>query len=138
MQTEDRGRHGYPDKMRKFDKESPITFWIEFFKNPYSEICRELYKFVPELKEAKELFEKAKADPKKRRLLEEREDAARNYASDISSAHNEGREEERAKAMAEKRESAIKLLKMGLLVDQVGEALGLSIEEVSEIKKKVQ
>lgn len=40
--------------------------------------------------------------------------------------------------MAEKRESAIKLLKMGLLVDQVGEALGLSIEEVSEIKKKVQ
>lgn len=69
MQTEDRGRHGYPDKMRKFDKESPITFWIEFFKNPYSEICRELYKFVPELKEAKELFEKAKADPKKRRLL---------------------------------------------------------------------
>ena len=85
--------------MRKFDKESPITFWIEFFKNPYSEICKELYKFVPELKEAKEVFEKAKADPKKRQLLEEREDAARNYASDISSA----REEERTKAMDEKK-----------------------------------
>lgn len=48
-----------------------------------------MYKFVPELKEAEKVFEKAKADPKKRRLLEEREDAARNYASDISSAREE-------------------------------------------------
>ncbi len=53
------------NKMRKFDKESPITFRIEFFKNPYSEACKELYKVVPELKEAKEVFEQAKADPKK-------------------------------------------------------------------------
>ncbi len=134
------------DKMRKFDKESPITFWIEFFKNPYSEICKELYKFVPELKEAKEVFEKAKADPKKRRLLEEREDAARNYASDISSAHNEGREEgrkegreeERAKAMDEKRKSVLRFLKMGLSVEQVAQGSGLSIEEVNEINKKIQ
>ena len=122
------------DKMRKFDKESPITFWIEFFKNPYSEICKELYKFVPELKEAKEVFEKAKADPKKRQLLEEREDAARNYASDISSA----REEERAKAMDEKRESAKNLLIAGVDAEVVAKSLNLSLEEVDKIKKMIQ
>ena len=120
--------------MRKFDKESPITFWIEFFKNPYSEICKELYKFVPELKEAKEVFEKAKADPKKRQLLEEREDAARNYASDISSA----REEERAKAMDEKRESAKNLLIAGVDAEVVAKSLNLSLEEVDKIKKMIQ
>ena len=127
--------------MRQFDKESPITFWIEFFKNPYSEACKELYKVVPELKEAKEVFEQAKADPKKRRLIEEREDAARNYASAISTAREEGREEERAKtkklldkAEAEKRESAGRMLEDGLTVDIVAKYTGLSIEEIEKIK----
>lgn len=129
------------NKMRQFDKESPITFWIEFFKNPYSEACKELYKVVPELKEAKEVFEQAKADPKKRRLIEEREDAARNYASAISTAREEGREEERAKtkklldkAEAEKRESAGRMLEDGLTVDIVAKYTGLSIEEIEKIK----
>lgn len=43
------------------------------------------------------LFKMIFTDPKKRRLIEEREDAARNYASAISTAREEGREEERAK-----------------------------------------
>ena len=104
--------------MRQFDKKSPITFWIEFFKDPYSDTCKELYKMVPELNEAKNMMEKAKADPKKRQLIEERENAARNYASAIADAKSEGLEkgleegekigiekgkaEERAKAHAEK------------------------------------
>ena len=104
--------------MRQFDKKSPITFWIEFFKDPYSETCKKLYKLVPELNEAKNMMEKAKADPKKRQLIEECENAARNYASAIADAKNEGLEkgleegekigiekgkaEERAKAHAEK------------------------------------
>ena len=100
------------DKLKKFRKESPITFWIEFFKNPYSEKCKELYKFVPELKEAKEVFEAAKADPKKRRQMQEREDAIRNYASSMSQAEGRGfergekvgAEKERAKAEVEKKE----------------------------------
>ena len=82
------------NKLKKFTKESPLTFWIEFFKNPYSEQCKELYKFVPELKEASDIFEAAKADPEKRRLIQEREDAVRNYNNAISAAI----EEERAKA----------------------------------------
>ena len=133
------------DKLKKFKKESPITFWIEFFKDPYSEKCAELYKFVPELQEAKEVFEAAKADPKKRRLMKEREDAVRNYAAAMSQAREEGREEERAKAEVEKKElaekayrekieSAKKMLSKGLDLSDIAEISGLSIEEIKSLK----
>ena len=93
------------NKLKKFTKESPLTFWIEFFKNPYSEQCKELYKFVPELKEASDIFEAAKADPEKRRLIQEREDAVRNYNNAISVAIEEEREKAEKK-LAEEREIA--------------------------------
>ena len=114
------------DKLKKFTKESPITFWIEFFKNPYSEECKELYKFIPELKEAKEVFEAAKADPKKRKLIEEREDAIRNYAAAVSQAKEEGVNE---KAV----EVAKNLLKMGLSIEQISEATGLLLDDVRKL-----
>ena len=103
------------NKMRKLDENSPITFWVEFFKDPYSETCKELYKIVPELKEAKDILEMAKADPEKRKLMQDREDAARNYANDISQAKKEGEKigiekgkaEERAKANKEIAEAGI-------------------------------
>ena len=139
------------NKMRQFDRESPITFWIEFFKNPYSEACKELYKVVPELREAKEIFEQAKADPKKRRLIEEREDTARNFASAISTAREEGMakgieegmakgiEEGMAKGIEEgeknaKIETARKMLLDGLTMDVVAKYSGLSIAEIEALK----
>ena len=42
------------------------------------------------------------------------------------------------KAKAEKRESARNLLAAGVNVEVVAESLNLSIEEINEIKKKVQ
>ena len=136
------------NKMRKFDKKSPITFWIEFFKDPYSDTCKELYKLVPELNEAKNMMEKAKADPKKRQLIEERENAARDYASAIADAKIEGIEkgkaeerakadkelaEERAKAYAGKIDTAKNLIKIGLSIEQISQATGLSIDEISHL-----
>ena len=114
------------DKLKKFTKESPITFWIEFFKNPYSEECKELYKFIPELKEAKEVFEAAKADPKKRQLIEEREDAIRNYAAAVSQAKEEG-VNEKAVAVAKA------MLKHGDDVDYVSLISGLTVDEIKKI-----
>ena len=137
------------NKMRRFDKESPITFWIEFFKDPYSEICAELYKIVPELKEAKEIFEAAKADPKKRKLIEDREDALRNYASDIASAEERGEkigaEKERAKAEEEKAELKAKaeaervsmvkgLLRAGVDLKIISDTSGLTVQEIEKLK----
>ena len=87
-------------------------------------------------------MEKAKADPKTRQLIEERENAARNYASAIADAKFEGMEEgekiglEKGKAEGEKIakvETAKNLLKIGLTVDQIAQATGLSIEDVSNL-----
>lgn len=123
------------NKLKQFTKESPLTFWIEFFKNPYSEECKELYKFVPELNEAREIFEAAKADPVKRRLIQEREEAVRNYNHAISSAAERGLAEgEKIGAQQAKIETAKKLLEMGLKTEQVSEATGLSISEIKSLK----
>ncbi|MBR1734732.1 MAG: hypothetical protein IJ730_04715, partial [Alphaproteobacteria bacterium] len=49
-----------------------------------------------------------------------------------------GRAEERAKAEAEKQESAKTALSMGLTVEQTSKITGLSLEEVNKIKEKIQ
>ena len=130
------------DKLKKFTKESPITFWIEFFKNPYSEECKELYKFIPELKEAKEVFEAAKADPKKRKLIEERESAIRNYAAAMAQSKEEGKiegekigiEKGKAEGANEKAvEVAKKMLRKGIDVDDIADISGLSVEEIKKL-----
>ena len=45
----------------------------------------------------------------------------------------EGEKREREKAKAEKIESAIRFLRMGLTVEQVAQGTGLSIEEVKKL-----
>ena len=80
------------------------------------------------------MFEKAKTNDEVLRLIRLREEAQSEVATRIA----EARKEEQTKADAEKRESTVKLFKMGLSVEQVAEALSLSIEEINEIKKKIQ
>ena len=83
-------------------------------------------------------MEKAKADPKTRQLIEERENAARNYASAIADAKFEGMEEgeklgiEKGEKIA-KVESAKRFLAMGLSLEQIAQGTGLSIEDVSNL-----
>ena len=136
-------------KMKEMRQDSPITFWVEFFKDPYSEKVKSLCKFVPEIQEAKDLFEKAKSDPKAQELIRLKEKAMRDYFNDIAEAKDEGEkigeargiekgekigaEKERAKADAEKREMARKFLKMGLSAEQIAEGSGLSIEEIKKL-----
>lgn len=127
------------NKLKQFTKESPLTFWIEFFKNPYSEECKELYKFVPELKEAQEIFEAAKSDPIKRRLIQEREEAVRNYNNAISSATERGLAEGEKigleKGAQQKAiETAKKMLAKGLDVADIVEFSGLSVAEIESLR----
>ena len=119
------------NKMKKYTKESPITFWIEFFRDPYSEACQELYKFVPEIKEAKDIYEEAKSNPKKRRILEEREDAVRNYAAGLSAAREEGE----AKGKAEEKIETVKnALAMNLSLEQISKLCGLTVDEIKSLQ----
>jgi predicted transposase/invertase (TIGR01784 family) len=136
------------NKMRQFDRESPITFWLEFFKDPYSERVRALCDYVPEIKEAKEMYEKAKSDPKIREMILAREKNIRDYNNDISCAKDEGRAEGKAEGIAEgiaegkaegelkgKRETAVNLLSMGLGTEQIAQATGLSVAEIEALRK---
>ena len=84
------------------------------------------------------MFEKAKTNDEVSELIRMREEAAIAVASQVAEAEDKVRAEERAKADAEKRESAMRFLKMGLTAEQVAEGSGLSIEEINEIKKKIQ
>lgn len=122
------------NKLKKFDEDSPITYWIEFFKDPYSDASQKLYTLVPELNEAKNVFEMVKADPQTRELIQERVNSNRDYISRINYAMNEARTEEHAKAEEEKRQAAKKLLTMGLSEEQISAAIGLNIEEIMSLK----
>ena len=78
----------------------------------------------------------------KQRLMEEREDAIRNYAAAMSQAKEEGLAEGEAKGREEgekigERKKAIEtarnFFKMGLSVEQVAQGTGLSIAEVEAL-----
>jgi predicted transposase/invertase (TIGR01784 family) len=146
------------NKLRQVDKESPITFWVEFFRNPYSDSIRALCDYVPEIREAKQIYEKAKSDPKSRELIEAREKTLRDYANDIACAKDEGKEEgiaigeERGIAIGEERGIAIgeekgrmegelnkarsiarNLLKANVDINTIATASGLSIDEIRSL-----
>ena len=133
------------NKMKHFDKKSPITFWMEFFKNPYSEASQQLYELVPEIDEAKAVFDRAIADDETRKMILFREDAKRNYNSAIAGAVKKGEKLGMAKgeklgiekgAQQAKIETAMNLLKMGLSDEQIVTATGLTIENVRALQKK--
>jgi predicted transposase/invertase (TIGR01784 family) len=152
------------NKVGEIDKESPLTFWIEFFKDPYSKSVEAMFEVVPEIREAKRIFEKAKSDPEAREWMRVLEKAKMDYASDLATAKDEGREEGMEKGIElgmekgmekgreEGREEGIELgmekgekkkaieaarnfLAMGLSVEQVAKGTGLSIPEVEAIKQ---
>jgi predicted transposase/invertase (TIGR01784 family) len=130
------------NKLRQVDKESPITFWVEFFRNPYSESIRALCDYVPEIREAKQIYEKAKSDPKSRELIEAREKTLRDYANDIACAKDEGKAEGKEEGIAigeergrmeEKIEIARNLLKASVDINTIATASGLSIDEIRSL-----
>lgn len=115
------------NKLQKVDKKSPASFWIEFFRDPYSEETKALCEYVPEIREAKEIYEKAKSDPKVRELIDAREKAIRDYCNDISCAEDRGE-------LKGKREVAIKMLKKGSPVEDIADLTELSVAEIESLK----
>ncbi|MDR2645631.1 MAG: Rpn family recombination-promoting nuclease/putative transposase [Holosporaceae bacterium] len=125
------------NKMRQVDKESPITFWIEFFRNPYSESVRALCDYVPEIREAKDIFEKAKSDPKARELIETREKALHDYANDIANARNESKAEGIIEGELKKAGAlALKMLKKGASIEDIADLTELPVEQIKSLRDK--
>ena len=114
-------------KIKEVRKDSPITFWIEFFKNPYSEQVKTLCDYVPEIKEAKEVFERAKVDPAAQELLRVREKALIDYASDIKTAEDRGEKRGHKKGKEEGREESAEI---------IAKHYGIPIEELQKLLRK--
>ena len=117
-------------KVKSIKKDSPVTFWIEFFKNPYSEQVKALCDYVPEIKEAKDVFERAKVDPEAHELMRIREKATMDYASDIKMAKEEGLAEGIAE---ERKKNAINMRAEGFDINIIAKCLCISEEEVVKI-----
>jgi len=136
--------------MKEMREDSPITFWIEFFKDPYSEKVKELCEYVPEIKEAKEVYEKAKSDPEAQELIRLREKGLRDYLSGLDNAKEEGREEgiaigekrgrEEGIAIGEERgieqktrETVLNMNAKGFDIKTIAKCLGILEDKVKEL-----
>jgi predicted transposase/invertase (TIGR01784 family) len=123
------------NKLQGINKDDPMTFWIEFFRDPYSDTVRKLCDYVPEIREAKNIYEKAKTDPKMRELIDAREKAIHDYSNDISCARRDGfAEGELKKAQI----MALKMLKKGNSIEDIADLTELSVEEIESLKDKQQ
>ena len=134
---------------------SPILFWLEFINDPESEKIKDMYALEEVYSEAKLVYEKAIADPYVQELIRVKEKADMDYKDAIATAHDKGEKIgiekgekigiekgekigiEKGKAEGEKKakiETARNLIKIGLSVNQISLATGLSIEEVEALK----
>ena len=104
-----------------------FSIWMRFIKDPES-IPPEFLK-IPEVKEAMDELQYVSQDKAMRAEYEARLKEISDFNAGIANA----RREERAKAKAEKIESAKNLLKAGISAEIVANSLGLSLEEIKEL-----
>jgi predicted transposase/invertase (TIGR01784 family) len=90
---------------------------------------------VPEIREAKQIFEKAKSDPKARELIDAREKAIHDYSNDISCAKEEGKAEGELKKA---RETALSMLSDGMSIETISKYTGLSVQEIENMRAQKQ
>lgn len=108
------------------DKDSPITFWMEFLKDPDSEEMKKFYKEDPVLLEAKELYKDAKASPEVREMLRRID----KYNRDVGSSLARGMS--KAEIMG-KRDMALKIQKLGIPINTISECASLTEDRVKKL-----
>jgi predicted transposase/invertase (TIGR01784 family) len=121
-------------KAPKFSRDSPVTWWLEYLKNPHSESVKEIGEFEPIIKEAVQMFDIVSSDPATQELLRMREKGERDFNSALKSAAKHGRAEGKEEGrMEEKKEMARNALQMGIPINQVSMLTGLSDEELRSL-----
>jgi predicted transposase/invertase (TIGR01784 family) len=122
-------------KMKEFRKDSPVTWWLEFIKDPHSEVVEKIGEFEPVIREAVKMFDYVTSDPQMRELIRMREDGLHDYNSDINSAERRGRAEGKAEGREEeKREMVRQLLHNNVDINVIAISSGLSIDEIESLK----
>ena len=122
-------------KLPKFRKHRPdmnekINQWIAFIDDENKELVKMAENKNETIKKARKEVSYLTGDAAIRRLAELQEDWNFDYDLGISMAKKEGEEIGKTKA---KKETAKKLIKMGLDIEKVIEATGLTKEEIQSI-----
>jgi predicted transposase/invertase (TIGR01784 family) len=118
-------------KMKKFSKKSPITWWLEYLKNPHSNAVARIGEFEPVIKEAVKMFDVITSDEQTQEFLRMREKGKRDFNSAMKSSEIRGMEKGIEK---EKKETALLMLADGMSVSTISKYTGLSNSEIKSFK----
>jgi predicted transposase/invertase (TIGR01784 family) len=77
-------------KMQEFNKASPITWWLEYLKNPHSKAVEKIGEFEPVIKEAVKMFDVITSDKKTQELLRMKEKGERDFNSAMKNSRLQG------------------------------------------------
>jgi predicted transposase/invertase (TIGR01784 family) len=125
-------------KMREFRKDSPITWWIEYLKNPHSKVVQKIGEFEPIIREATKMFDTVTSDPQTQEFIRMREKGLRDFNSAIGHAEKRGeRRGEKRGELKKAREMAIGLLQSGVEVNVIVRTSGLSVKEIESLKNRL-
>ena len=121
---------------KHIDRKNMLDVWMAFLKNPLNDDIQD----VPEVREALDTLKEISADRDEREIYYLRQHTEFGYISEKNVAIQKEREKAEKekkelveKALTEKIKTAEKLLKMGLNVDQVAEATGISLEKLKKL-----
>lgn len=117
-------------KMEKFKKDVPVTWWLEYLKDPHSPEVQKIGNFDPVIKEAVKMFDTIKADEKTQELIRLREKGERDFNSALKYSRMEGERREKI-------EMTKKLLLMGMALQDIQAITGLSISEIKSLQQKI-
>ena len=103
-----------------------LEAWIEFLRDPESEVIRKLEMSNKEIREAKDELYKLSRNEKERELYFLREKSIKDEISALANAEERG-------IQKEKIETVLRLNSIGLDVSQIAVGAGIIVEEVESI-----
>ncbi len=112
------------------EEKDMLKVWIEFLRDPESEVIRSVEMNNEEIRRAKDKLYKLSQDEKERELYFIREKSIKDEASALYNAEQKGIE----KGIQKTKIDMIKKLSIvGMSIEQIAEIVSLSVEEVIEI-----
>lgn len=117
-------------KLKKLNSEEEVVdmleAWIEFLRDPESEVVRKLEMTNKEIREAKDTLYKLSRNEKERELYFLREKSIKDEISALANAEERGIQKEKV-------ETVLRLNSIGLDVSQIAVGAGITVEEVESI-----
>ena len=121
-------------KLKKLDSEEVVVdmleAWVEFLRDPESEVVRKLEMTNSEIREAKDTLYKLSRDEKERELYFLREKSIKDEISALANAEEKGIEKD---IQQEKIDTVLRLNSIGLDIEQISKGTDIDLEEVKKI-----